>query len=189
MEESYRLAHQRAHPGVLILGDDGHSLYMNVQAKEILEAIAPTKRRSRATPLQNLPPVVVSLYQQLKKLLRGKTLPLEPLPSEWYTHEQTRYLFRSVLLHASGGDGPFPRLLILIEKISQESGTRRLIQAENLTRREQEVAQLLTEGKINKQIAMALGISEFTVKDHIKKMMVKLKTNTRAGIVSKIFNP
>lgn len=48
-----------------------------------------------------------------------------------------------------------------------------------LTRREQQVLQLIADGKRNKDIAAALGISEETVHSHLRKTFEKLHVNDR----------
>jgi len=48
-----------------------------------------------------------------------------------------------------------------------------------LTKREKEVLQLLTEGKSNKALAEVMGISEGTVKVHIKNILKKLGLRSR----------
>lgn len=48
-----------------------------------------------------------------------------------------------------------------------------------LTKRENEVAELLLEGKSNKQIAFALGISESTVEFHLRNIYRKLDVVSR----------
>jgi len=53
----------------------------------------------------------------------------------------------------------------------------------DLTRRETEVLQELSKGKTNPQIAQDLHISANTVKTHVRKVMEKLNTSTRAEAV------
>jgi transcriptional regulator EpsA len=54
-----------------------------------------------------------------------------------------------------------------------------------LTQREQEVLQWLGSGKTNWEIAQVLCISEHTVKNHVQRILIKLKVNTRAQAVGK----
>lgn len=54
---------------------------------------------------------------------------------------------------------------------------------EPLTARETEVLQLLAQGLANKQIAVALGISEHTVKFHISSIYGKLEVTNRTEAV------
>lgn len=55
---------------------------------------------------------------------------------------------------------------------------------ENLTRRETEVLQLISEGNSNKAIGKRLFISEETVKGHVKNILGKLGANDRTQAVS-----
>lgn len=55
--------------------------------------------------------------------------------------------------------------------------------------REKEVAQLLLQGKSNKQIAFALGISESTVEYHLKNIYKKLDVNSRTEAVLALQKP
>jgi DNA-binding NarL/FixJ family response regulator len=55
--------------------------------------------------------------------------------------------------------------------------------ADILTRREREVVQLISEGKINKQVAQILNISVKTVETHRATVMQKLKLRTAADLV------
>jgi DNA-binding NarL/FixJ family response regulator len=52
-----------------------------------------------------------------------------------------------------------------------------------LTAREREVLQLAAEGLANKQIALALGISEHTVKFHLSSLYAKLGATSRTEAV------
>jgi two-component system, NarL family, response regulator NreC len=52
-----------------------------------------------------------------------------------------------------------------------------------LTSREQEVLQLLAEGKANKEVAAALYISPYTVETHRKHILEKLNLHTPAELI------
>lgn len=53
-----------------------------------------------------------------------------------------------------------------------------------LTRREQEISTLLSEGLSNKQIARDLSIEVSTVKNHVHNILVKLEASSRGQVVS-----
>ncbi len=56
----------------------------------------------------------------------------------------------------------------------------------NLTTRESETVKLLSKGLSNKEIAARLGISIYTVKEHMKNISRKMNVSSRTAIVSKL---
>ena len=53
-----------------------------------------------------------------------------------------------------------------------------------LSHREMQIAALICEGKQNKNIAYLLGISEFTVENHLRRIYRKLNIHSRSALVS-----
>lgn len=53
-----------------------------------------------------------------------------------------------------------------------------------LSAREGEMAALICDGKQNKQVAWMLGISEFTVENHLRRIYRKLGIHSRAALVA-----
>jgi DNA-binding NarL/FixJ family response regulator len=56
------------------------------------------------------------------------------------------------------------------------------IQRSVLTTREQEILTLVAKGLSNKEIALKLTISEYTVKNHLKNIMQKLYLSNRVQL-------
>jgi DNA-binding CsgD family transcriptional regulator len=56
---------------------------------------------------------------------------------------------------------------------------------EVLSLREQEILNWIAEGKTNAEIAVILGISSFTVKNHAQRIFRKLDVSNRTEAVSK----
>lgn len=52
-----------------------------------------------------------------------------------------------------------------------------------LTKREMQIAMLVAEGKVNKQIADQLQISEWTVSTHLRRIFAKLGVNNRSAMI------
>jgi DNA-binding CsgD family transcriptional regulator len=61
-----------------------------------------------------------------------------------------------------------------------------MTQLQTLSAREQEVVNLLLEGKSNKLIASALGISNRTVEFHLKNVFNKLQVSSRTELILKL---
>jgi FixJ family two-component response regulator len=68
-------------------------------------------------------------------------------------------------------------------RTADEGASRMRQQFETLTPREQQVMMLVTTGKMNKQVAGDLGISEITVKLHRGAAMRKMGARTLADLV------
>ena len=54
------------------------------------------------------------------------------------------------------------------------------------SKREKEVVELLLQGKSNKQIALALGVSQNTVEYHLKNIYKKLRVSSRTEAVLRL---
>lgn len=76
--------------------------------------------------------------------------------------------------------------LTLFERVAaQNSHSSNFVLRHNLglTRREQQLVQLISHGLTNKEIAAQLNLSEQTVKNHIHRMLRKLGATDRLGAV------
>ncbi|HEX7070803.1 MAG TPA: response regulator transcription factor [Rhodothermales bacterium] len=71
------------------------------------------------------------------------------------------------------GDASLPRQVA--DRLTERS------QREQLTERERAVLESLIKGRSNKEIASSLGISEETVKSHLKALFAKLRVRDRTG--------
>jgi DNA-binding CsgD family transcriptional regulator len=60
--------------------------------------------------------------------------------------------------------------------------------ADILTSRELQIAMLVCKGRLNKQIAYQLKLSEWTVCTHLRRAYLKLGVNTKAALVAKIMS-
>jgi DNA-binding NarL/FixJ family response regulator len=56
-----------------------------------------------------------------------------------------------------------------------------------LTPRETQIARLVADGFVNKEIAAKLEISEWTVSTHMRRIFAKLGVETRAAMVLRCF--
>lgn len=190
-EELHQLVRRRAQPGILILNQDGQVLYVNHDAKSLLEALT-AKSPSPSPEHGLLPQIVYQLYTQFRETAGGaNTAPVGssmPTVNRVCIHEGIVFLFRALLLQKQGTGRDAMHIMVLIEKVSQGVRIDQFVQSTNLTEREQAVVRLLLEGKTNKEVASCMNIGEYTVKDHVKRIMKKLNVTTRAGIVAKILH-
>lgn len=80
-------------------------------------------------------------------------------------------LLKAIRTVAKGGRWLSPELEERLKVLTAEP---------EITPREREILTLVTRGNANKEIAATLGISEDTVKQHVSRILVKLKVNDRA---------
>jgi DNA-binding NarL/FixJ family response regulator len=88
-------------------------------------------------------------------------------------------LIQAVRLVADGGSLISPRTIaaLLIGRRKSE-GVR-----ETLTSREMETLSLIAEGKSNRAIASAMGISYTTVRSHVRNVAVKLSAHSKLEVL------
>ena len=93
-------------------------------------------------------------------------------------------LFNAIRVVSAGGSLLQPVVASkLLQRISAPPETASA-QAEALTEREQQVLVLLAQGRLNKEIAAALDISERTVKFHVSAILSKLGAGNRTEAVT-----
>ncbi|MFQ5543845.1 MAG: response regulator transcription factor [Nitrospiria bacterium] len=205
-EELYSLIRRRAQPGILILNEEGEVLYLNRDGKAFLKGLTVKSYpqtlngnggkgayQNRDGP-QNafrvvLPEIVAQLYGHFSRMVLLRKEAMEwatPTVNRICIHEGMVYLLRALLLEHLGATEDGYHFMILIERVSQGVRIDQIDWTVKLTPRESEVVQLLLEGKTNKEVAVCIHIGEYTVKDHIKRIMKKLEVTTRAGIVAKV---
>lgn len=206
-EELCSLVRRRAQPGIIILNQEGEVLYLNHDAEYFLgqlvaksHVLAPKNgARSLERELVGggdgghfiLPEIIHELSEHFNQMIRlEEGLSGEDLPTvnRICIHEGAVYLLRALLLRQQDiyQKNKNKHIMILIEKVSKGVRVDQISETTRLTRREREVVNLLLEGKTNKEVAVCISIGEYTVKDHIKRIMKKLDVTTRAGIVAKV---
>ena len=77
---------------------------------------------------------------------------------------------------------------ISVQSSSTPTGQAGAQPASTLTRREQQIIDLMAQGLSNKQIASALFIEVSTVKNHVHNILVKLQVSSRAQVINLLKN-
>lgn len=72
-------------------------------------------------------------------------------------------------------------IIISLNNATSESGQKNLVDI--LTKREIQVIMLVAQGKVNKEIADQLKISEWTVSSHLRRIFAKLGVDSRAAMI------
>lgn len=99
--------------------------------------------------------------------------------------------FVSTVRSVAQGSDVIPPVLTgtLLSHIAQEAVARQrpaAADAVRMTKREQEVMQLITEGLDNKAIAERLGVAGDTVKSHVRNILEKLTLHSRLAIAAHV---
>ncbi|MDP3092210.1 MAG: LuxR C-terminal-related transcriptional regulator [Nitrospira sp.] len=85
--------------------------------------------------------------------------------------------------NARGGSRKDILLLLEKEETAAESVSTIASSALPFTNQQQKVLAFLREGLSNKEIAARLSLSEYTVKDHLKRIMKKMNCGSRIAVV------
>jgi DNA-binding CsgD family transcriptional regulator len=93
-----------------------------------------------------------------------------------------------LLLHASLLDGRHDgRVAVILELARPAEVASILLEGYGLTPREREVVALVLQGQSTQEIATSLGMSAYTVQDHLKSVFLKLGVNSRSELVGMVF--
>ncbi|WP_188940305.1 helix-turn-helix transcriptional regulator [Nakamurella endophytica] len=80
-----------------------------------------------------------------------------------------------------------PHLAVVVEQVRPPQLADLVVRARGLTPRERAVLELVARGLSNRRIAGQLGISEFTVGDHLKALFAKFDVGSRSELVAALF--
>jgi len=178
---------RRVGPGILILTSSSQLLYKDRRAWDLCAEI--NKGAGKAA-IGVLPTPVVELCEEVNKLLQIWTD-----AKDWEQIRIKRVIGspdQPILLSGLGLPDRHglqqSRILITMEAIGRRQGAviEQIKEIFRLTDREVTVVQNLLKGWTNKEIANELGVTEQTVKEHIKHIMAKTKTTTRTGILVQV---
>ena len=115
--------------------------------------------------------VVLTMYQGDEDIFRS----LEAGAAAYVLKDALSDDLVNVIRDVHNGNRPIPA------ELAQRLAARRA--QPSLTPREVDVIRLIAQGLRNKEIGVALGISEWTAKVHVKNILAKLKVNDRAAVI------
>jgi DNA-binding CsgD family transcriptional regulator len=179
------IAEKRAGPGILILNTSGHLLYKDRRVWELCAALDKNGDTTLTLPLP-----IQEVCAEINKLLLVRTD-----AKDWEQFRVKRVFEtsgRRLLLSGLGLPDRHglqqSRVLITVEEIGRRPRptVEHLKDVFRLTDREIMVVHDLLKGWTNKEIATDLGVTEQTIKEHIKHIMAKTKTTTRTGILVQV---
>lgn len=176
-------------PGLLVLSHARQCLFSNAEALRLMRELRrlESPRRRRAS----IPSAVLRCCRDLEGMLQR-----HPSPRSWRRVQLIRVLGGEEALvltrfHAipTGHDPARISLIVgLLEPLSvplpgkeEPAGP-----AFDFSEREQACVAHLVQGMTDKEIASHMGISEYTVKDHLKHIRQKTGAINRAGIITRV---
>jgi len=191
LKQSPRLQ-QQGGTGVILFNSTGHLLFINSEAQAFIHQLQPLSTRENGTCLipEEILTVVRALVARLMHCDHPKDLESFQVERLCVAPGQ-QFLLRGLCIP----DEPLvrnSRCLVIMEKLNQhklECTDAEIQRLYHLTEREQMVIIYLKLGFTNKEIAGRMNLSEYTVKEHLKRIMHKTKTTTRTGLVGRMIFP
>lgn len=172
---------------MLIIGPGSRLLYANKEALEMLPALHDSARNAGMTQ-SSLPPAIDELCDRLGHSgpTDGSLLGEAPVCEIIDPAAGLPCSLRAFYIDSSER-GEQPRhIMVLVERIVEKHDVdfTRVQSDYGLTKRETEVMRHICGGMTNREIAEKMFISEYTVKDHIKKIMKTMKVSSRSEIIA-----
>ena len=157
-------ADQPEAPGLILVSPDGSLSAISEVAEDWLRLLGSDGR---------LPSAVAALAASLRSSTPGpRSLRLQAVDGRW------------VVLHASHLEGAGGALIV--EAAQPIEVAEVLCAAYGLSVRERDVVGLVLRGESNRSAARALGISEHTVKEHLKSVFAKLQVLSRGELAARL---
>ena len=190
-KQSQRLPQQGA-TGVILFTSTGQRLFMNTEAQAFIKQLQPLSTRENGTCLipEQIHTVVRDLISRLIHCGHAKDCESIQVERLCFANDQ-RFLLRGFCIP----DEPLAqnsRFLVIMEQLDQQTlkyPDASMQQRYHLTEREQMVIIYLMLGFTNKEIANRIHLSEYTVKEHLKRIMHKTQTTTRTGLLARMIFP
>ena len=183
---------QQGATGVILFTSTGQRLFMNTEAQAFIRQLQPLSTRENGTCLipEQIHTVVHDLIGRLVHCDHPKDCESIQVERLCFANDQ-RFLLRGFCIP----DEPLARnsrFLVIMEQLNQqklECPDANMQQRYHLTEREQMVIIYLMLGFTNKEIANRIHLSEYTVKEHLKRIMHKTQTTTRTGLLARMIFP
>lgn len=181
-----QIINKRTTPGVLIIDLSDTLLHSNVEALSMIPAIGPGTGMGGVAP--SLPSEITALCHRLK----SSDPPVKAVHGNLPAHRKQdapgkRLGLRAFFISNPGVSAEGSRsIMVLIEQIVEkhEVDLEKAKKEYGLSRREGEVLRHICSGLPNREIAKTMFICEYTVKDHIKKIMKRMKVRSRSEMVA-----
>jgi len=183
---------QQGATGIILFTSTGQLLFMNSAAQAFTRRLQPLSTRESGACLipEEIHAVVRDLIGRLMHCDHPKDCESIQVERLCFANDR-RLLLRGLCIP----DEPLARnsrFLVIVEELNQqklECPDANVQHRYHLTEREQMVIIYLMLGFTNKEIANRINLSEYTVKEHLKRIMHKTQTTTRTGLLARMIFP
>lgn len=159
-------------PGTVVVGGDGLPTGMTDTARRLLRELAGLDEPSPGV----LPTVVSATASRAREQGAAARTRVYSLGR--------RYL--GVTAERLPGKGPRGDVAVVVEPARPDEIAAAMLYAVPMTPRERSVAALVVQGRSTAEMAVALGISKWTVQDHLKVVFDRLGVRSRRELVSRL---
>jgi DNA-binding CsgD family transcriptional regulator len=169
-------------PGLMMFDADGNLVSLNHNAECWIDELPDGPRASIGFG-QSISAEVAALVARARAVAGG----FEARPARIRTRTGTG---RWLVMHASclhAADGEAGQTVLVIEPAHAAEIAPIIVEAYQLTPREQEITRLIAQGASTSDIASTLFLSVHTVRDHIKAIFEKVSVSSRGELVAKLF--
>ncbi len=174
------IINMRTNPAVLIFDREDRLLYFNKESQSFLRMFSENlKMEGTAGPV--VPEEITSLCNRLKG--PGKSGTENHILTIDQKDSGRLYVAQAHFIHPAG-DLPDHIIVIIQPVVASHIDSKKISDDYGLSKRELEVLKLICDGCSNREISERLYISEFTTRDHLKRIMRKMGVSSRNKIIA-----
>jgi DNA-binding CsgD family transcriptional regulator len=190
MNNLFDIIKNRAAPGILIFDMNNKLHFSNNEALAMIPGLLQTTDTVKDQK-QQVPEEIYDLCNIVRREAAENNPPSAEKPNCTILHgkENLIYSLRAFCIGFQSINKNPTHIMVLLEKVVEKHRVdyEKIKNKFKLTIRETDVLILICEGLTNKEISAELSICEYTVKDHIKKIMRKMDVGSRSEIISVSF--
>jgi DNA-binding CsgD family transcriptional regulator len=187
MDNLSEIIKRRSAPGILILDMDKRLLYSNADALDLMPILKETAT-NECMVNSYVPKEIIEVCKRLGESSAGTADMADIEQSSVVPGSEggNPCSLRAFYIGQHGKCGKPTHIMVLVERVVVKHKPDFVIAKKefNLSDRELEVLGCVCHGFANKTISDKLFISEFTVKDHIKKIMRKMNVGSRSEMIA-----
>jgi DNA-binding CsgD family transcriptional regulator len=172
--------HDRSIPGVLVLDASDRPTLRTEAATVAFEDLADVGFRTSS----HIPLAVRALVAQFRSRRAGIST-CDSLPVHARGHSGKWYAVRATLAEpdALGGSA----VVVVVQPVVPREMAPILARLYGLSTREREIVFAIAQGDSSKRIALTLGVSPYTVAEHINRACAKIGVRGRKALVARLF--